>query len=724
MRTEQIAQPRVGAGGGAADLAARLRAEPAGLAHPALWAALAALLAVFLLVPQLPLRYGFDVGREEGVGSDLPFLAGFNTAEAGELGSYRWTDDGARIALPGVGARPLLVRLNWLPTPAAVAGAAPTSYELLAGGLHLGSLPLRPEGGAQLVAVPAAAARGGALELTIRTGTFTLEGDPRRLAARLSGVEVVALGGSGPAAPDWGAILAWLGAVTLGWMATRGALGANQGGGFFHHEGREEREDRARTAVPASDGPARRMAKRAEGWAVVCLGAGATLVALAASLDPPRWAFGAGAALVACALAYPLALGARWALPRLAGRLGLPLDAATLGWLCLFIALSFGLRIGGRLYPDSMHGDIGFHHNRFNEMVWGLIAIVSVNRGVPFPYPPGPYAVVAPLTLLGLGPRALLQLGAALVDAASAAVVYAIAARAVGPRAALLAAGVYVFTAATFMTTWWSFQTHIYTQFFHLLLVAGLGMALAAWQRGDGRAGRAWAWGVAALMSLVFLGHFGFLINTALLLGLLAAAVWAASWRGAAWARRVRWPLTLAVGAAGVFAALVFYTGYIPMFLGQLETGREGGLTAEAGRGPVSRALMWERLWRDGLVVHFGLFPLLLMPAGLWLLARRARGEAGLGPRRALVWLMAASLAVAGVFAVFPFVAGVTNSPRWLMFIAWAVAVGSAVAAEALWRRGWWGRAATLAMGAAVLANTAWIWMGPMLWRIRPPEPF
>jgi hypothetical protein len=174
----------------------------------------------------------------------------------------------------------------------------------------------------------------------------------------------------------------------------------------------------------------------------------------------------------------------------------------------------------------------------------------------------------------------------------------------------------------------------------------------------------------------------------------------------------------------GLGAALFFYSAYVPMFLGQLETAREGGLTAVAGRGPVSRAVMWERLWRDGLLVHFGLFPLLLLPWGLWRLWREGRGEQGLGPRRAIAWLMLASLAVALTFAVFPFVAGVTNSPRWMLFIAWAVAVGAAVAVERLWRGGWWGRAATLVMGAAVLANTAWIWLGPMLWRIRPPEPF
>jgi hypothetical protein len=41
-----------------------------------------------------------------------------------------------------------------------------------------------------------------------------------------------------------------------------------------------------------------------------------------------------------------------------------------------------------------------------------------------------------------------------------------------------------------------------------------------------------------------------------------------------------------------------------------------------------------------------------------------------------------------------------------------------------LWRRGWAGRVAVAAMAAFVLWNTAALWLGAMLWRIRPPEPF
>jgi hypothetical protein len=382
------------------------------------------------------------------------------------------------------------------------------------------------------------------------------------------------------------------------------------------------------------------------------------------------------------------------------------------------------MRYGGRLYPSSMHGDIGFHINRFNNAAWGLIFILSKNRGVDFPYPPWPYLLVAPLTLVGLRPSTILPLGAALADALGAAVVYAIATRAMGARAALLAAALYVFTAATFMTTWWSFDTHIYTQFLHLLTMAALCWAMEAWQGDDRRRRMAWGAAVFVLLSMVFLGHFGFLINTALLVGLLTALTWLMSWRGAAWARAARWPLSLALGGAVLFAGACFYSAYIPLFLAQIATARAGGLSAVAGRAPVSRAVMWDTLWRGGLITHFGIFPIPLALGGIWMLARGRPEGQGLGRRQVVLALMLGSLAVALGFAALPFITLATNSPRWLMFLAWVVALGAAMASEAIWRSGWAGRAAAVAMGAVVLANTAWIWLGPMLWRIRPPEPF
>ena len=646
---------------------------------------LVALLIVFLIAPQLPLRYLIDAGYEEGVGSDLPFLQGFNTAESDIHGSYRWTADGAVIRVPGVGVRPLTLRLRFIPVSAAVMAVGPHSISVYADGRPLATLPVIAAGSTQTILVPPPAS--GALEITLRTATFSPPGDDRSLGTPLDSVGVFTLPG-GLAAPDWSATLAWLGAAALAWLTLRHALGA--------------------------DAPARRL-----------YAAFAGLVGLAAILDPPHWAAGANAALIAAALSYPLAVGLRADLPALARRLGIPLDAPGRSWLSTLCVIAFAMRYGGRLYPDSMPGDIGFHTNRFHDAVLGFIFILSKNRGVDFPYPPGPYLVIAPLTLLGLSPSTILPFGAALADALGAAVVYAIASRVMSMRAALLAAAIYVFTAATFMTTWWSFDTHIYTQFFHLLTIAALCWAMEAWQCDDRRRQIAWGATVFVLLSLVFLGHFGFLINTALMVGMLTAITWLMSWRGAAWARATRWPLSLALGGAVIVAGVFFYSAYIPLFLSQIATARAGGLSAVAGRDPVSRAVMWNTLWRNGLITHFGIFPIPLALGGIWVLAQSSRSESqGLSRRQVVLALMLGSLAVSICFAVLPFITLATNSPRWLMFLAWVVALGTAIATEAIWKRGWVGRIAALAMGAVVLSNTVWIWLAPMLWRIRPPEPF
>jgi hypothetical protein len=586
------------------------------------------------------------------------------------------------IVVGGVGRRPLVLRMHFFPVGPAVVAAGPASLDVYAGPQLLATLPVIAKGSTQTILVPPQSS--GSLTLTLRTQTFSPPGDSRSLGTPLDSVEIRSLPLDGPVTPDWPAALAWLGAAALAWLALRHALGT----------------------------PAARL----------FIGLVA-LAALAALIDPPRWAAGAAAALVATGLCYLLAIGLRAGLPRLARGFGVPLDAEGLGWLTTLCVLAFGMRYGGRLYPSSMHGDIGFHVNRFNDAALGLIFILSKNRGVDFPYPPGPYLLVAPFTLAGLSPSLVLQLGAALADAVSVALVYAIARRAMGARPALVAAATYAFTAATLMTTWWSFDTHIYTQLLHLLTIAALCWAMEAWQAGSRRLRLAWGAAVSVLLSLVFLGHFGFLINTALLVGLLTGLTWLISWRGAAWARAARWPLTLAYGGAVVVAGAFFYSAYIPLFLSQLETARAGGLSAVAGRAPVSRATLWDTLWRAGLITHFGLFPIPLALGGIWLMAKGGAAEPGLGRRQVVLALMLGSLAVSVCFAVLPFITLATNSPRWLMFLAWVVALGAAMAAEALWESGWAGRLATMAMGTVVLANTAWIWLAPMLWRIRPPEP-
>ncbi|NJN14838.1 MAG: hypothetical protein HC822_00235 [Oscillochloris sp.] len=669
-----------------------VRDEVVALRRPILWIGLSLVLVVMIISPQLSRRLVIDVGYEEGIGSDLPFLQGFNTAERDANGTFRWTAAESLIVVPGFGRRPALVSLYFFPFGPQVAARGPQTIDVYADDRLIATLPIRAEGSIQQIVMPPAA--DGIVRLTLRSTTFSLPNDERQLGTLLDQVRIQSVPGSPPALPDIHALGGWLLTLVIGWLAVRHAL----------------------TGVAVAQWPA----------ASVVFMLGGLLVAAAIFLDPARWAFGTNAALTAVLLTYPLIIAVGYGLPRVAKHLGVPFDRFTMAWLTLFIGISFALRYGGRLYPDSMHGDIGFHHNRFNETVWGLLHILSVNRGVEFPYPTAPYIGIAPLTLLGVHPRHALQIGAALVDALSAALIYAIATRLLFPRPALLAAGIYVFTAATFMVSWWSFDTHIYTQFFHLLLIAVLIWAGDAWQADNRRQRLFWIGMVAGALTLVFLGHFGFLINSALLLGGLTIVAWFLGRQPESWAYRVRWPLTIAVVIAGAFAGITFYSAYIPVFLSQLQAASAGGLTAVAGRGPVSRAVMWQTLWQAGLLTHFGLFPLLLALGGVWQLVRGVgtANNRSSASRHTAIWLMGGSLLVAVAFAVLPFITGLTNSPRWMLFIAWVVAIGSAAAATQIWRMSRSGKLAVLIMGAVVVLNTAWIWLAPMLWRIRPPEPF
>jgi hypothetical protein len=767
---------------------------------------LALLLGLFamllLLAAQAPLAYTVDVGVEDGTGSDLPLVAGFHPREQDVQGTFRWTRDSSYIRLPGMAVRPILLTLRLIAVSAEVAQRGPQEVELWANGARAARLPVRPQGAIYRILLPPAP--GGDQQLELRSATFVPTGDERAIGAGLAAFSVRAP--PDPALPAWRSTLLWLGAAALAWLVLRRA-------GF---------------------GP---------GAALAMLLPLTLLAGLAALLDPPRFAFGAGPAALALGLGWLLALllcstpaallaggmaaaglataatvarattgiegghelvawvataglallaaGAlRPALAELCRRLGIAAWPGHWRWLALMAVVALATRYGGKIYPDSMPGDIGFHVNRFADVARGTLLIVSRNRGVDFPYPPALYLLLAPLTLPGLDRRVALQLGAALLDALSPLLVYVIGVSALTPPAPLsrarkrgehwtplIAAAIYTFSAAGYMTTWWNFSTHIFAQFAHLLLVAAL---VALWpaladdrrpttadrrtthaegvpgevgydeRQSAGSFGRTpapldppslvvgrWSlvnssWSLVTILVLlqllVYLGHFGFWMNTTLLgvMG-LAALLWAA-WRG-----RVAWaafrPLLAAFALAQALAALLFYSGYAGMLLAQAQAAAAGGLTGLAGRDPVSRERLWAILWDQGLRAHFGFFPLPLALCGgliLWATAA-ARGRPGLrtlGRRGVVLALMAGTFAIALFFAALPFLSGSTLSSRWLMFSAWAVAVGAAYGAERLWRAGIAGKVAVATAGGYVLWATASMWLMALAWRVRPPEPF
>ena len=86
--------------------------------------------------------------------------------------------------------------------------------------------------------------------------------------------------------------------------------------------------------------------------------------------------------------------------------------------------------------------------------------------------------------------------------------------------------------------------------------------------------------------------------------------------------------------------------------------------------------------------------------------------------------LVAGTFVIALGFAALPFLSGSTLSTRWLMFSAWAIAVGAALSAQLLWRTGRAGRLLVVVMGGYVVWVTAVVWLGALAWRVRPPEPF
>ena len=380
-------------------LRAELDAWQRALSAWQLYTLLIVLLAGLLVAIQLPLHYCIDVGVGEGYGGDLPMLQGFNDAEHDEHGSYRWTTDGARIVLPGIGVRALLVKLHFFPVGPQVMAVGPKEIEVWSNDERLATLPVRPEGASYSLPIPTEAVANGNLALTIRTATFAPGGDdPRRLGTPLNQIEVTSLDAPGFAWPNLDMTVAWLATTLILWALVLRA-------GF------------------------------APRHALLLIGISAAFALLAAALDPPRFAFGALPALVTAALAYGLVVVLRATLLWLSSQQSpyqLPLDAVDLRWLLIVVAVAFGLRYGGRLYPESMGGDIGFHYNRMTEVIKGRIFILSRNRGVDFPYPSGPYIVLLPFMLLGIDPHTVLQLGAALVEALSAVLVYALVA--VGSR--------------------------------------------------------------------------------------------------------------------------------------------------------------------------------------------------------------------------------------------------------------------------------------------------
>jgi hypothetical protein len=634
---------------------------------------------LIVLCTQARLWYSFEVGRGTGAGSDLPFMQGFYPAEGRDIGqSFRWSKaQEARIEAPGIGRRGVIVGLDivshhaqWQP------GAPPTVLTLQSGDSAPLAFPLRLQGARYLIYLPPAALADGALRLNLTTDFWRKPGDSRDELGVALGQRVTIAGArhDGLILPDGALLLAWPTFLALLWFALR----------------------------------IMRFQPRTAALLLLPLAAGVPPLLL---LDAPRLGFGSLWAIQVGLISLLAAIVCMWAIPPLLARLGVPPPPAILPWLALLVVISFALKYGGRLYPDSMGGDIQLHVNRYLTTITGGVYIQAKHRGLPFPFPTGPYLLLAPLTLIGLDIRFLLQFTAGLYEASTVVLLYLVVARVLGsPRLGLLAAAIYALTAAGFMTSWFAFETQVAAQWFSIVLIALLAIRWPHYAEP-----RTW-WLLVLLLEQVFLGHIGLFINVTLLGLLVAPLLWLRA-RGPA-ERRAAGLLLLAGLVAVLFAALFFYSAFTGLVIEQLSGVAAGGLNGATGRQPIPRATTLWVTWQGGLITHYGFFPVLLMiPGALLLLAERLRRSA-LPP---LLWM---TLLVSLSQAILPLITLSSITTRWLMFSAWAIAVAGALGLVQLWRRGAGARLVSIVMALYVGWLTIALWVEALALRKPPIEPF
>lgn len=645
--------------------------------RPLALAGLCALLT--LLCAQAPLGYAFSVGVERGPTSDRPFLQSFYPTE-GEWpdGLFRWSrGEGATIEFPGVGRRGMLLELSIASHRSQhFPDAPPTLLTLRSEGTATPpSFALRREGAHYFVYLPPEALSNGALRVQLDTPPWQNEGDSRsRIGVALAErVRLTSVRPGGFVLPDLALLFGLPLCLGLLWASVR-LIGFEQSTSAF-------------LLLPL-----------------------ALLAPLFLLVDAPRfgfigpWAVQFGLvsliATVVCLLIMPVVLQ-RFSAFRSPG---------SERWLILLMVLAFALKYGGRLYPESMPGDIQLHINRYMLTIFGDLAIEAKHRGLPFPFPPGYYFLLAPLTLTGLDPRTLFPILAGIFEAASLPLVYLLMLRVTGQaRLAVLASAIYGLTATGFMNTWFSFHTQVSTQWFTALL-----MLLLATRWPQYHKPATW-WVLVLVLIQMFVGHIGTFLNGLVLGALVVPVLWARATTPEQ--RRASIALLAAGATAAAFVGLFYYSvsaGLIAEQLGGIAT---RGLVEVSGKRPLPAAEHVWVLWEGGLITHYGFFPVLLAIPGVLALGRWQ-------PRSVLPLLIWATFALTAAQAILPFLTQSAIQTRWLTFAAMAIAMASAAGVALIWRRGRMARVVVLAMAGYVCWISLVIWAEAMVWRLPPIEPF
>ncbi|HZG65741.1 MAG TPA: hypothetical protein VEZ12_03305, partial [Herpetosiphonaceae bacterium] len=412
------------------------------------------------LTGQRSLDYHVTVGREDGPGSDLPFVHGWNTAEEAGGRLFRWTAEDSHVRLAGLPPVPLALTVEVLGAdahPAAGSGLLTigTSQQ------QLGTMPMTRRVLHLMLPPPA----WGCLDLRMHAPTWEPPNDPRVLGVQIGDLQIAGVRrGMAPVPPDlfWPLLLLPLLWLPLRWWA-----------------------------------PSRRVALGTA--ALLCV-----LLLLLSLADRPRFALGGRAALLGAGWALVLASGLRRLAGPYAARLAPALSSSLLNVLALLFFGLFALRYAGRLYPSSMPGDLGFHVNRENDVIRGTVLLLSRHRGIDFPYPSALYVLLLPFRLLPFGGETLVNFANALFGACGLlAVGYLGLLASRDERVALLAASTYALLAPALMALWWSFLPHTFAQELFVVLLAAITAGFPALQS---RRGVLFA---AGGLAFLFTSHFG-----------------------------------------------------------------------------------------------------------------------------------------------------------------------------------------------------------------------
>lgn len=646
------------------------------LLDPRPWLLALACALLITLLAQFPQSYAVAMGIERGPQSDLPFLTSFYPPEGvWPDAMFRWSrTEFAQLRLPGLGRRGVILdmtiashRSQHFPETAA------TQLILQTPGTQP-QFALRQESARYLVYLPPAALPAGELKLQFVTPTWQNQGDSRDELgiAMAKQLRVLPTQASGFVVPDIGLLWSMPLAVLLLWASVR-VIGFGSAEAF---------------------------------WLLAPV---ALLLPWLLLLDVGRMGFVMLWLPLFAQIALAVAIVCLLLLPPVLKKLDHSPPPTILRWLLLLMVLTFTLKYAGRWFPDAMPGDWQLHVNRFNASVKGELSIQAQHRGLPFPFPTGYYVLIAPLILSTLNVATLLPLLAAVWETLSVLVIYLLLVKALPfARLGLLAAAIYALTAAGFMNTWFSFHTQISTQLFTALLMLTL-----VWGWPHYAQARLW-WPLLMILSQMFLGHIGTFINASLL-GVIIV-LWIRSHR-ASEERKAAWALACVGIVALLFAMLCFYTLFAGLIVEQIRGVASGGLVAVSGKKPLAADVYMRSLWQDGLITHYGFFPVVLALPGALMLSQRI-------PRSILPKLVWATFAVSGVLGLLPFLTHSAIMTRWLTFAGWAIAVAGAIGLALFWRRGQAARIVSFAMAAYVIWITAVVWIEALTQRLPPVEPF